>query len=120
MASLYSIPTMSWPNAGELNKRVQIRLRQDVPVGLSSVVEQHSQLLERWARLSPVGTAVWAASVQTDNRITHRAIIRYMDGITENHEIVHRQCVYRVRRSADLRSARKFLVLDLEELGATS
>ncbi|HCN72089.1 MAG TPA: head-tail adaptor protein [Pusillimonas sp.] len=106
-----------FPGAGKLNKRVQIRLRQDIPVGLSSIQEQHPYVFTRWASLVPVGTAVWAASVQTDEVVTHRCFIRYMDGITDQHEIVHSARVYRVRRCAPLQGERRFLVLELEELG---
>jgi head-tail adaptor len=106
-----------FPSAGKLNKRVQIRLRQDIPVGLSSVQEQHPYVFTRWASLIPVGTAVWAASVQTDEVVTHRCLIRYMDGVTDQHEIVHSGRVYRVRRCAPLQGERRFLVLELEELG---
>ncbi|HBT32230.1 MAG TPA: head-tail adaptor protein [Pusillimonas sp.] len=106
-----------FPSAGKLNKRVQIRLRQDIPVGLSSIQEQHPYVFTRWASLVPVGTAVWAASVQTDEVVTHRCLIRYMDGITDQHEIVHSARVYRVRRCAPLQGERRFLVLELEELG---
>tara|TARA_A100000171_G_scaffold31238_1_gene29530 strand:- start:94 stop:468 length:375 start_codon:yes stop_codon:yes gene_type:complete len=107
----------SFPSAGKLNKRVQIRLRQDIPVGLSSIQEQHPYVFTRWASLVPVGTAVWAASVQTDEVVTHRCLIRYMDGITDQHEIVYSARVYRVRRCAPLQGERRFLVLELEELG---
>lgn len=106
-----------FPGAGRLDKRVQIRLRQDVPVGLASLVEQHPMVFTRWASLRPVGTAVWAASVQTDERVTHRCMVRYVDGITDSHEVVYRNRVYRVRRCAPLQGERRFLVLDLEELG---
>lgn len=105
------------PGAGRLDKRVQIRLRQDVPVGLSGLLEQHPVVFTRWASLRPVGTAVWAASAQTDEHITHRCVIRYVQGINDSHEVVYRNRVYRVRRCAELHGERRFLVLDLEELG---
>ncbi|WP_417252748.1 head-tail adaptor protein [Castellaniella sp.] len=106
-----------FPSAGELDRRVQIRLRQDVPVGLAGLAEQHPVVFTRWASLKPVGTAVWAASVQTDERVTHRCIVRWIDGITDSHEVVHRDRVYRVRRCAELRGERRFLVMEVEELG---
>lgn len=105
------------PGAGQLNKRIQIRLRHDVPMGLSQVFEQHPQVFNRWASLKPVGTAVWAASAQTDEKVTHRCLLRHMDGITDRYEIFHAGRVYRVRRAAPLKGESTFLVLDLEELG---
>lgn len=110
-------PTFSDPFVEELDKRIQIRERQDVPTGWSEVIEQRLKPLRRWASLVPVGTAVWAATAQTDERITHRCLLRYLDGITNRHEIYHAGRVYLVRRAAPLGGKRKFLVLDLEELG---
>lgn len=105
------------PTAGELDKRIQIRRRLDVPAGYAGVVEQRLSPTWRWASLVPVGTAVWAATVQTDERLTHRCLLRYLDGITNQHEIYHSGRVYFVRRAAPFRGKRKFLVLDLEEMG---
>lgn len=105
------------PGAGKLNKRVQIRLRQDVPVGLAGILEQHPVAVKRWASLRPVGTAVWTASAQTDEKVTHRCVMRHIAGITDQHEVFHDGRVYRVRRAAPLKGEQKFLVLDLEELG---
>lgn len=110
-------PTFSEPFAGELSKRVQIRLCRDLPVGWSGVAEQRLDPIRRWAALTPVGTAVWTATAQTDERITHRCLLRYLDGITNQHEIFYAGRVYRVRRAAPLRGERQFLVLDLEEFG---
>ncbi|MCR4146651.1 head-tail adaptor protein [Alcaligenes faecalis] len=110
-------PVFPDPLVGELDKRVQIRWRLDIPVGYAGVVEQRLDPILRWASLVPVGTAVWAATVQTDERITHRCLVRYIDGITNQHEIYHSGRVYFVRRAAPLRGKRKFLVLDLEEMG---
>ncbi len=107
----------SEPGAGRLDKRVQLRLRQDYPSGLASVVEQHPVVFTRWASLTPVGTAVWAASAQTEEKVTHRCLLRYLDGITDQHEVFHDGIVFRVRRVAPLRGEKKFLVLDLEALG---
>lgn len=107
-----------FPGAGQLDKRVQVRLRQDVPEGLAGLLEQHPVVFTRWASLRPVGTAVWSASVQTDKRITHRCVIRYVQGMNDSYEVVYQNRVYQVRRCAELRGERRFLVLDLEELGA--
>ena len=106
------------PSAGELNKRVVIRYRQDVPVGLADVEANHPVCFKRWASLKPVGTAAWAMSVQTDEKVTHRCIVRWIEDINESYEVVCRGRVYRVRRCAPLGGDRGFLIMDVEELGS--
>jgi len=106
-----------FPESGELDRKVEIRLRTDRPSGYASLISSYPASIRRWASLKPVGTAVWAASVQTDERVTHRCIVRYSDGITSDHEVVSRGRVYAIRRCADLQGAGRFLVLDVEEIG---
>lgn len=105
------------PGAGELDRRVRIRQRSDVPasdMGLGSVF---SEPKPRWAKIEPVGTSVYAEGVQTENRITHRITLRFLAGVTEAHEIVHGSTIYRIRRSADMNGSHRFTLLEVEELG---
>jgi SPP1 family predicted phage head-tail adaptor len=107
------------PGAGELNRRVLIRLRTDLPavdMGLDSVFTDERP---RWAKIEPVGTAVYAAGVQTDNKLTHRITLRLLKGVTDAHEVVHGDTIYRVKRSADLNGTHRFTQLEVEELGST-
>lgn len=112
---------MAWrePGAGELDRRITVRLCTDVPaddMGLNAVFTEPKQ---RWARIEPVGTATYAAGVQTDNKVTHRITLRFLAGITESHEVLHGKTVYRVRRSADMNGSHRFTLLDVEALGQT-
>lgn len=108
---------MREPSAGELDRRITIRVRTDVPAtdqGLDSVFTEQKK---RWARIEPVGTAVYAAGVQTDVKITHRVIFYYLKGMSESHELVHGAIIYRVRRVADMNGTRRYTLLEVEELG---
>ena len=108
---------MREPSAGELDRRITIRLRTDIPArdqGLDSIFTEQKQ---RWARIEPVGTAVYAAGAQTDVKITHRAILYYLKGMSDAHEIVHGTTIYRVLRVADMNGTRRYTLLEVEELG---
>ena len=109
---------MAWknPGAGKLNKRITVRERIDHPVGDSEIEEGYSAQFKRWASIEPVGTGVYSGSVQTDTRITHRVIMRYLPGVTDSHEVVHGSTVYRVRRSTAMKGENRFTVLEVEEL----
>lgn len=105
------------PGAGELNRRVRIRRRADLPgadMGLDPVFSERKQ---RWAQIEPVGTAVYAEGVQTDNKLTHRITLRFLKGVTDAHEVVHGATIYRVKRSADMNGTHRFTTLEVEELG---
>lgn len=103
--------------AGDLDKRVVIRRREDRAIGYSSTVASHSDVKKRWASLKPVGTAVWTSSLQTEEAVTHRAVMRFLTGVTNDHELIYDGVVYRVKRIAPLGGERVFLIVDLEELG---
>jgi len=105
------------PGAGELNRRVSIRRRTDVPADNMGLTSIFSMPKRRWARIEPVGTGVYADSVQTDNKITHRITLRLLPGVTTADEVVHGSTLYRVSRSVDMNGAHRFTVLEVEELG---
>lgn len=107
---------MREPGAGELNRRVMVRKRTDYPEDDAGLDSEFSEQTPRWAKIEPVGTAVYSAGVQADSRITHRIILRYMPGITDAHEVARGATVYRIRRSAALNGGNRFTVLEVEEL----
>lgn len=104
------------PGAGDLNRRVTLRLRTDFPAAGGDLGSEFSEQRSRWAHIEPVGSVVYSAGVQADNIVTHRITLRYLPGITDAHEVVHGQTVYRVRRVTDLGGAGRFTQLEVEEL----
>lgn len=107
---------MEFPHIGELNRLVQIRRRADQPVDDIEVDSSFPEAVDRWAKIEPVGSVVYAGSVQIDATVTHRVTVRTLAGVTDHHEVVHGTTIYRVRRVTDLNGARRFTVLDVEEL----
>lgn len=111
-----SITTLTAPPSQKLNRRVQIRRRTDVPVGDSDLGQEFTGIRTRWARIQPVGTAVYAEGQQTDHAITHRIWLRKIEDITTSDEVVHGESVFRVLRSADLDGGNAFTILEVEQL----
>lgn len=108
------------PATGELNRRVMIRQRTDKPAKDFGLDSAFSGEVWRWASILPVGTAAYAAGVQLDAKVTHRVTFRFLDGISEDHEVVHGAKIYRVRRVADLNGAHRFTVLEVEMIGGVT
>lgn len=108
---------MREPSAGELERRITLRLRSDMPAPNQGLDSLFTDQKKRWAKIEPVGTAVYTAGVQTDVKITHRVILYYLKGMSEAHEVVHGATIYRVRRVADMNGNRRFTLLEVEELG---
>lgn len=114
--STASFSTLKNLSSQKLDKRVQIRQRTDLPLGDSELQSVFSQPVPRWARIQPVGTAAYAEGRQSDHSLTHRIWLRKITGITNAHEVVHGQNVYRVLRSADLDGGNAFTILEVEQL----
>ncbi len=104
--------------AGELDRRVVIQLRSDRPADDMGLESQLLDPTPRWAKIEPVGTAVYTDGIQTDNKITHRIFIRHLLGITTDHEIVNSGVVYRVKRCAEMNGRKRFTIIEVEELGS--
>ena len=111
-----SIVTLRDLPSQKLDKLVQIRRRQDLPIGDSDLHSQYLEQVPRWARIQPVGAAVYADGQQTGHAITHRIFMRRVQGITSAHEVVCGSNVYRVLRSADQDGGNRFTVLEVEQL----
>ncbi|KVF27641.1 head-tail adaptor protein [Burkholderia vietnamiensis] len=107
---------MRIPRAGDLDRRVQLRERRDYPYRDAELESEFPLQKPRWAKIEPVGAAVYSGSVQIDEKVTHRIYLRYLDGVTSDYEVVHRAQVFRVKRVGDLNGVRRFTVLEVEEL----
>ena len=112
---------MNEPAIGELDTRVTLRHRDDQPNEFAADLESSFPVQKRtWAKVEPVGSALYSGSVQADSIMTHRITIRYRNGITNDWEAVVGEgegaTVYRVRRSSHLNGKRRFTVLEVEEL----
>ena len=105
------------PRAGDLRHRVRILLRQDFPDDTDGIEQARPEVATVWARIEPVGGGVYFGTVQIDKAVTHRITIRRRTDITAEHEVEGDGRRFRVKRSADLGTAREFTVLDVEELG---
>lgn len=108
---------MREPGAGDLDRRVIIRRRVDLPGADMGLNPTYEDAFPRWAKIEPVGAATYAGSVQIDAVVTHRIIVRYLTGITTAHEVVNGAAIYRVRRVTDMNGGHRWTMLDVEELG---
>ena len=80
---------MNEPAIGELDTRVTLRHRYDQPNMANADLESSFPVQKQtWAKLEPVGSALYSGSVQADNILTHRITIRYRNGITRDWEVV--------------------------------
>lgn len=107
---------MRIPKIGELDRRVLLRERRDYPYRDAEIESEFSEQRSRWAKIEPVGAAVYSGSVQIDDKVTHRVFLRYLDGVTSDYEVVYRGQVFRVKRVGDVNGVRRFSVLEVEEL----
>lgn len=108
---------MREPSAGDLNRRITIRVRADLPADDQGLEPVFTDEKRRWAEIKPVGTAVYNAGLQLERKVTHRITFYLLEGVSEAHEVLHGQTLYRVRRVADMNGSRRYTVLEVEELG---
>ena len=110
--------SMKAPPAGELDTLIGIYRKSNTPTGDTDLDTDLDLLIQRWAKIEPVGTAVYVGSFQTDTGITHRIYIDFTEGIKAEDVIRTsdgRQ--FRVQRSTNLNGRRVCTVLEVEELG---
>ncbi|MBX9476477.1 phage head closure protein [Yersinia enterocolitica] len=104
------------PDPGELNRRITIRRRADMPADDFGVEPTYTEIFDVWAKMAQPGAVAYQGSVQTENIVTHYFTIRFRHEITADHEVVYYGQVYRIRRIRDLNSQKRFMLLECEEL----
>lgn len=105
------------PDPGELDKRVLVRKRVDVPAADFGTEPEYPVSFRAWAKVVQTSATTYLETAQTDNVITHYITIRWRRGITTDFEVVLNDLVYRVKRVRDLNSKRRYLLLECTELG---
>ena len=68
------------PDPGELNKRVLIRQRVDMPADNFGVEPQYPVTFRTWAKVIQTSATTWQETAQTGDAITHYITIRYRRG----------------------------------------
>jgi len=105
------------PDPGELDKRVLLRKRVDVPAADLGTRPDYPVSFPVWAKVVQTSATTYQETAQTDNAITHYITVRWRRRITSDFEVVQGDQVYRVKRARDLNSKRRYLLLECTELG---
>lgn len=116
---------ITWPDVGELQRRVTIRSWTDTPNTNGGLDQTFSAGITRWAKLEPVsGVAYWGVK-QTGEEVTHRIWVRWGTGskpenITGQFVVDYPQGNqrFRVVRATNAGDAQKFTMLECKILGA--
>lgn len=108
------------PDPGELDKRIWLRKRVDVPTADFGTEPEYPVSFPVWAKVVQTSATTYQETAQTDNVITHYITIRWRKGITSDFEVVQGELVFRVKRARDLNGERRYLLLECTELGTES
>jgi len=115
---------ITWPDNGELQRRVTVRRRTSQPNVDMGLTETFDAGFSRWAKIDPVSGAAYWGSMQVGEEMTHRIWLRYGTGtkpedITQQHVIDYPNgnVRYRVLRSINVGDAQRFTMLEVKHLG---
>ena len=101
---------------GDLNRRCTLRRRQDAPTGAFGMAQTFSDSTLLWARVEVMAGSALRDGQQIATVATHRLWIRYRAEVGVDHEVVCGGKTYRVLRVTDWQDARRFSILEVEEL----
>jgi len=101
---------------GDLNRRITLRKRQDVPVGAFGMSASYSGEVALWAKVEIMASSVPQDGQQLAEVATHRFWVRYRTDVTVDHEIVYQGKTHRVMRVTDWEDRRRFTIIEAKEL----
>lgn len=113
---------VSLPSAGELNRRVTIRLQTDVPNAGFGVDQTFDAGITRWAKVEPVHSLNIRAGMQTGEVPTHLIWVRRGTGtraedITAGHVVDLAGRRYRVVATINVADADVYTRIEVKDLG---
>ncbi|CAK0771406.1 conserved hypothetical protein [Gammaproteobacteria bacterium] len=116
---------ITWPEAGELVRRVNIRLWTDSANAGFGIDQTYDAGIMRWAKIDPVSGAAFWGSKAIGVEMTHRIWVRWGTGskpedITGQHVIdyVSGNQRFRVLRTTNMGDAQRFTMIEVKLLGA--
>lgn len=114
--------TYRYPDRGEMNHRITVRRRTDVPGTGAGFEPTFPEAFKAWAKIAQVGATAYQNSMQINHTITHRITLDYRRRrtITTDHEVVFGDTVFKVKRIIDINNTQRFWVLECEALGSVS
>lgn len=113
---------MNEPLCGDLNQRCSIYSAKLLPNGKSDQSTERTPLWQCWCKLEVIGGSVYWDNVQTEEAVTHRIFVRYVEGKTRPQDLprlIEIECCglwYRVKRVTDCNSAQRFTLFECEVL----
>ncbi len=119
------MPTITWPDPGELKSRVTVRRWTSAANVDMGITEQFDAGVKRWAKIEPVSGGVYWGAKQISEGFTHRIWLRHGPGTKETDltgqfviDDPHKNQRFRVKRSTNVGGADVFTMLEVELLGA--
>lgn len=111
------------PTAGQLNRRIAIKLWSDVPNVAFGIDQTFDAGIERWAKVEPVHGIAIRAGMQTGEVPTHLFWVRRSPGtrpeeLTAAHVVEWQGRRYRIMDSIDVNDAGRFTRITAKDLGA--
>lgn len=113
---------MKEPSTGELNRRITIRKWQDMPAMGGGIAQTFDAGTSAWAKIEPVGNAIFFGTKQVGEDVTDRIIIRRTFVLTDRtitgeHVVECGGARYRVKRASALNGGNTFVMIEAELLG---
>lgn len=115
---------MREPGAGELSRRITLRLQTDVPNAGFGLDPTYDAGAELWAKHEPVHSLAIRAGMQTGEAPTDMFWVRRATALTRPEDITAAHVIdwdgqrYRVLEAIDVNGARRFTRITVKQLGA--
>ena len=100
---------------GKMRFRLEIQVETQTSFELSQMKSTFQTIATVWGHVRDVSAREMLYGKQIDDKVTHRATIRYRHDVTTENWILWDGRKFRIRGVKDTQERRRFLILDLEE-----
>ena len=101
--------------AGSLNKKVEFQSLTKTKNSFKEVVDGWTKFAEAYVSILPLKSSEKFLSKKTSAEVTHKILMRFMDGIKPSMQIVHGSRVFKIDGIINVREENKTLQITASE-----
>ncbi len=103
-------------NPGRLRHLVEIQTLTKTQNEFGEVVEDWSLFAKSWAEIKPLKASEYFAAFKEHHEVTHRVVIRYIEGIKPFMRIIHKGRIFEITAIRNYLERNEYLELICKEV----
>jgi len=99
-----------------LNHMIEIQQKKSIRDEIGGEKEEWELFSRAWAEVKPISGREFFSSNAIQNTVSHRVIVRYIDGILPSMQLLHKDRIFKIHAVRDYFERERWIEIMCEEL----